>query len=240
MQRSLNAYLNGMLTNEEVIEEMLKLAKQIAAAQKEGDNLGLTAKTPTAVPALSLKELWFRYEKNGADILRGVSAEIPTGSLYTIVGGNGAGKSTLLKILCGKQSPTTGSVSAGKDDTIGYLPQVMQLQDGRTVMEETMTAFSAVESLREEVEKLRRELTQRQDHDSEDYMKLVERFTHENERLQLLGSEGGRAEAERTLAGLGFKPEEFDRPTAELSGGWRMRIELAKILLQRPDIPLLI
>ena len=178
-------------------------------------------------------------EFNARPLFADVSFVINPKDRVALVGKNGAGKSTLLKILCGKQSPTTGSVSAGKDDTIGYLPQVMQLQDGRTVMEETMTAFSAVESLREEVEKLRRELTQRQDHDSEDYMKLVERFTHENERLQLLGSEGGRAEAERTLAGLGFKPEEFDRPTAELSGGWRMRIELAKILLQRPDILLL-
>lgn len=178
-------------------------------------------------------------EFNARPLFADVSFVINPKDRVALVGKNGAGKSTLLKILCGKQSPTTGSVSAGKDDTIGYLPQVMQLQDGRTVMEETMTAFSAVESLREEVEKLRRELTQRQDHDSEDYMKLVERFTDENERLQLLGSEGGRAEAERTLAGLGFKPEEFDRPTAELSGGWRMRIELAKILLQRPDILLL-
>ena len=178
-------------------------------------------------------------EFNARPLFADVSFVINPKDRVALVGKNGAGKSTLLKILCGKQSPTTGSVSAGKEDTIGYLPQVMQLQDGRTVMEETMTAFSAVESLREEVEKLRRELTQRQDHDSEDYMKLVERFTHENERLQLLGSEGGRAEAERTLAGLGFKPEEFDRPTAELSGGWRMRIELAKILLQRPDILLL-
>ena len=178
-------------------------------------------------------------EFNARPLFADVSFVINPKDRVALVGKNGAGKSTLLKILCGKQSPTTGSVSAGKDDTIGYLPQVMQLQDGRTVMEETMTAFSAVESLREEVEKLQRELTQRQDHDSEDYMKLVERFTDENERLQLLGSEGGRAEAERTLAGLGFKPEEFDRPTAELSGGWRMRIELAKILLQRPDILLL-
>ena len=178
-------------------------------------------------------------EFNARPLFADVSFVINPKDRVALVGKNGAGKSTLLKILCGKQSPTTGSVSAGKEDTIGYLPQVMQLQDGRTVMEETMTAFSAVESLREEVEKLRCELTQRQDHDSEDYMKLVERFTHENERLQLLGSEGGRAEAERTLAGLGFKPEEFDRPTAELSGGWRMRIELAKILLQRPDILLL-
>ena len=141
-------------------------------------------------------------EFNARPLFADVSFVINPKDRVALVGKNGAGKSTLLKILCGKQSPTTGSVSAGKEDTIGYLPQVMQLQDGRTVMEETMTAFSAVESLREEVEKLRRELTQRQDHDSEDYMKLVERFTHENERLQLLGSEGGRAEAERTLAGL--------------------------------------
>ncbi|MGM9693513.1 MAG: ATP-binding cassette domain-containing protein [Alloprevotella sp.] len=178
-------------------------------------------------------------EFNARPLFADVSFVINPKDRVALVGKNGAGKSTLLKILCGKQSPTTGTVSAGKDDTIGYLPQVMQLQDGHTVMEETMTAFSAVESLRDEVERLRHELTQRQDHESEDYMKLVERFTHENERLQLLGSEGGRAEAERTLTGLGFKAEEFERPTAELSGGWRMRIELAKILLQRPDILLL-
>ena len=156
-----------------------------------------------------------------------------------LVGKNGAGKSTLLKIIAGMQQPTRGSVSLQRDVTVGYLPQVMVLSDERTVMEEAETAFAHIREMQERIERLNKELAERTDYDSEDYMALVERFTHENDRYQMMGGQNYRAELERTLQGLGFKREDFDRPTSEFSGGWRMRIELAKLLLQKPDLLLL-
>ncbi len=156
-----------------------------------------------------------------------------------LVGKNGAGKSTLLKILSGQQMPTAGNVAIGKDDTIGYLPQIMVLSDTRTVREEVETAFSHLHQLQEKVEALHRALDNRSDYNSPDYLELVERFSHENERLQLMGGMHYHAEMERTLLGLGFATGDLDRPTSEFSGGWRMRIELAKLLLRRPDVLLL-
>ena len=156
-----------------------------------------------------------------------------------LVGKNGAGKSTLLKIIAGMQQPTRGCVSLQRDVTVGYLPQVMVLSDERTVMEEAETAFAHIREMQERIERLNKELAERTDYDSEDYMELVERFTHENDRYQMMGGQNYRAELERTLQGLGFKREDFDRPTSEFSGGWRMRIELAKLLLQKPDLLLL-
>ena len=156
-----------------------------------------------------------------------------------LVGKNGAGKSTLLKILCGQQTPTAGNVAIGKDDTIGYLPQIMVLSDTRTVREEVETAFSHLHQLQEKVEALHRALDNRSDYNSPDYLELVDRFSHENERLQLMGGMHYHAEMERTLLGLGFAIGDLDRPTSEFSGGWRMRIELAKLLLRRPDVLLL-
>ena len=156
-----------------------------------------------------------------------------------LVGKNGAGKSTLLKIIAGLQQPTRGCVSLQRDVTVGYLPQVMVLSDERTVMEEAETAFAHIREMQERIERLNKELAERTDYDSEDYMALVERFTHENDRYQMMGGQNYRAELERTLQGLGFKREDFDRPTSEFSGGWRMRIELAKLLLQKPDLLLL-
>ncbi len=156
-----------------------------------------------------------------------------------LVGKNGAGKSTLLKIIAGMQQPTRGCVSLQRDVTVGYLPQVMVLSDERTVMEEAETAFAHIREMQERIERLNKELSERTDYDSEDYMALVERFTHENDRYQMMGGQNYRAELERTLQGLGFKREDFDRPTSEFSGGWRMRIELAKLLLQKPDLLLL-
>lgn len=156
-----------------------------------------------------------------------------------LVGKNGAGKSTLLKILSGIQEPTLGTVAVQNDITIGYLPQVMVLSDEHTVMEEAEKAFEHISDMQKQVEILNNELAQRTDYESEDYMQLVERFTHESERFQMMGGMNYHAELERTLQGLGFTAEDFNRPTKEFSGGWRMRIELAKLLLRRPDILLL-
>ena len=156
-----------------------------------------------------------------------------------LVGKNGAGKSTLLKIIAGLQQPTTGNVAVPRDATVAYLPQVMVLNDGRTVRQEAETAFAHLSELEQRVNDLNNQLMQRTDYESDEYMQLVERFTHENERFHLLGGLNYQAELERTLQGLGFKRADFDRPTSEFSGGWRMRIELAKLLLQQPDILLL-
>ena len=156
-----------------------------------------------------------------------------------LVGKNGAGKSTLLKILCGQQQATSGVVSIPNDTTIGYLPQVMKLADDTTVKEEARKAFSDTTRMKERIDRMERELGERTDYESDDYMRLVERFTQEHERYLMLGGEGYEAEIERTLTGLGFLRTDFDRPTSEFSGGWRMRIELAKILLRRPDVLLL-
>ena len=156
-----------------------------------------------------------------------------------LVGKNGAGKSTLLKILCGQQRPTEGVVNVKNDCRVGYLPQVMVLEDQTTVREEAQKAFADVSAMKERVERLEREMNERTDYDSEDYMDLVERYTTAHERFLMMGAESREAELERTLAGLGFTRKDLERPTKEFSGGWRMRIELAKILLERPDVLLL-
>ncbi len=156
-----------------------------------------------------------------------------------LVGKNGAGKSTLLKILSGSQQPTGGTVSVQNDITIGYLPQVMVLSDEHTVMEEAEKAFEHISEMQERIARMNDELASRTDYESAGYMQLVERFTHESERFQMMGGMNYHAELERTLQGLGFAPADFNRPTREFSGGWRMRIELAKLLLRRPDILLL-
>lgn len=156
-----------------------------------------------------------------------------------LVGKNGAGKSTMLKILAGMQAPTSGTVSAPRDVTIGYLPQVMILSDVHTVMEEAEMAFEHIFDLQAGIEKMNQELADRTDYDSESYHKLIDKFTHDNERFLMMGGTNYKAEIERTLMGLGFNREDFHRPTSEFSGGWRMRIELAKLLLRRPDVLLL-
>ena len=156
-----------------------------------------------------------------------------------LVGKNGAGKSTMLKILCGLQKPTDGVVAVPADTTIGYLPQVMVLQDDTTVREEARKAFAGNTELKARIERMNDELAARTDYDSAEYMALVDKFTREHERYMMMGAEGYEADIERTLAGLGFTRQDLDRPTSEFSGGWRMRIELAKILLERPDVLLL-
>ena len=156
-----------------------------------------------------------------------------------LVGKNGAGKSTMLKIIAGLQEPTYGQVARQKDITIGYLPQVMRLADSRTVMEEAETAFAHISEMQERLDRMNEEIARRTDYESESYMALIEKFTHENDRFTMMGGTNYHAELERTLQGLGFQRADFDRPTSEFSGGWRMRIELAKLLLQRPDLLLL-
>lgn len=156
-----------------------------------------------------------------------------------LVGKNGAGKSTMLKMLCGLQKPDAGVIAIPSDTTIGYLPQVMKLTDDTTLREETRKAFSDTLKQKSRLKQMEKELVSRTDYESESYMELVEKFTHEQEHYMMLGAEGYEAEIERTLLGLGFQSTDFDRPTSEFSGGWRMRIELAKILLQRPDVLLL-
>lgn len=156
-----------------------------------------------------------------------------------LVGKNGAGKSTMLKIIAGLQAPTSGNVNMPKDLTVGYLPQQMNLSDTRTVMEEAEQAFSHIFELQSRIERMNTELSERTDYESEYYQELIERVSNANEQLALIGASNYQAEIEKTLIGLGFTREDFGRDTSEFSGGWRMRIELAKLLLQRPDVLLL-
>ena len=156
-----------------------------------------------------------------------------------LVGKNGAGKSTMLKIIAGLQQPTRGRVSKPKELTIGYLPQVMVLSDTLTVRQETEKAFSDTITLEQHLDSLNQQLADRTDYESAEYQELIEEMTNLNEQLTMINSNNRDAEIEKTLLGLGFERKDFDRPTSEFSGGWRMRIELAKILLQRPDLLLL-
>lgn len=172
-------------------------------------------------------------------LFSGVSFVINDRDRIALVGKNGAGKSTMLKILCGMQKPTAGTVAVPNDTTIGYLPQVMILQDDTTVREEARKAFAGTTRMKAKLDEMNRQLSERTDYESDEYMALVQKFSQEHERYMMLGADNYEAEIERTLSGLGFKREDMERPTSEFSGGWRMRIELAKILLQKPDVLLL-
>ncbi|MBE6263374.1 MAG: ATP-binding cassette domain-containing protein [Prevotella sp.] len=168
-----------------------------------------------------------------------VSFVVNDGDRIALVGKNGAGKSTMLKILCGLQQPTSGVVSIPNECTIGYLPQVMKLQDDTTVKEETRKAFADSTKLKLELDRMQQEMADRTDYESDSYAQLVEAFTQAHEHFMMMGGDNYEVEIERTLTGLGFDRSDFDRPTREFSGGWRMRIELAKILLRKPDVLLL-
>ncbi|EJW92851.1 ABC transporter, ATP-binding protein [gut metagenome] len=180
-----------------------------------------------------------KVEFNATSLFEDVSYVINKKDRIALVGKNGAGKSTMLKILAGLQRPTEGVVAVPRECTIGYLPQVMVLSDERTVMQEAELAFEHIFEMQADIEHMNQELAERTDYDSPEYQKLIDRFTHQNERFLMMGGTNYRAELERTLQGLGFSRQDFDRPTSEFSGGWRMRIELAKLLLRRPDVLLL-
>lgn len=178
-------------------------------------------------------------EFNARPLFSDVSYVINDKDRIALVGKNGAGKSTMLKIIAGLQEPTSGVVAVPRDTSIAYLPQVMILSDKCTVREETEKAFAQIHEMQSELVRLNNMMSERTDYNSQEYMQLVECFSHLNEQFQLMGGMNYHAEMERTLQGLGFKREDFDRPTSEFSGGWRMRIELAKLLLQHPDVLLL-
>lgn len=180
-----------------------------------------------------------RVEFGGFTLFDDVSFVVNKKDRIALVGKNGAGKSTMLKILAGLQSPTSGVVSIPKETTIGYLPQQMQLKDTRTVREEAELAFDHIHDMEREINALNEQLAERTDYESEAYHKIIDKVTHLSEQFQMIGGNNYHAELERTLLGLGFMREDFDRPTSEFSGGWRMRIELAKLLLRRPDVLLL-
>ena len=178
-------------------------------------------------------------EFSAIPLFEDVSFVINDRDRIALVGKNGAGKSTMLKILCGIQHATSGAVSVPNDITIGYLPQVMKLQDDTTVAEEAYKAFSDIADIEAKVKRLEKALGERTDYDSDEYMLLVDKFTAAHDRYMMMGADNKEAEMERTLVGLGFARSDFNRPTCEFSGGWRMRIELAKILLRKPDVLLL-
>ena len=178
-------------------------------------------------------------EFGGNALFENVSFLIKEKEKIALIGRNGAGKTTLLKLIAGEMSPTRGSISRPKNLTIGYLPQHIKVNDSKTVREETLTAFENIFAIRENIATLTAELNERDDFHSAEYGKLIEELGYQNERLQMFDSDNIEAETEKTLMGLGFRRTDFERRTSEFSGGWRMRIELAKILLRKPDLLLL-
>ena len=178
-------------------------------------------------------------EFGGFSLFDDISFVINKKERIALVGKNGAGKSTMLKIFAGLQAPTRGNLSVPKDISIGYLPQHMTLKEGNTVFEEASLAFSHIQKIETELEYVNKQLAERTDYESEAYHNLIEKSSYLNEEFMMSGGSNFQAEIEKTLTGLGFKRTDFERPTSEFSGGWRMRIELAKLLLQRPDVLLL-
>ena len=175
----------------------------------------------------------------GTDLFSGVTFNIGDRDRIGLVGMNGAGKSTLLKILCGWQEPESGTLVVAAGQTVGYLPQEMVPDATGTVIDEALTAFGAIDALEAEQERLTAEIAERTDYESADYTRLLERHNETTERLAMLGGGRRREAAEKVLLGLGFRHDDFERPVAVFSGGWQMRVELAKLLLQHPDFLLL-
>jgi len=175
----------------------------------------------------------------GFTLLDGISFHISETDKIGLVGKNGAGKTTIMKLICGLQSPTSGQIDKPQGVSVGYLPQIMEHHKGKTVMEETMTAFDALNALEKELDVINAELSERTDYESEEYTSLINRLNDINDRLAIEHSEPPMVQAQKTLMGLGFKEEDFDRKTETFSQGWNMRIELAKILLSSPDVLLL-
>ena len=178
-------------------------------------------------------------EFGGFTLLDEISFVINKRDRIALTGRNGAGKSTLLKIIAGVQVPTAGVISMPKDFTVGYLPQVLKITDTCSLQEEAAKAFDHIFALQRQAEAMQQELAEREDYESESYHQLIDRLNHYNDMLEMSGVYQYQSEIEKTLLGLGFKRSDFDRQTSEFSGGWRMRIELAKVLLKRPDLILL-
>ncbi|RYE55006.1 MAG: ABC-F family ATP-binding cassette domain-containing protein, partial [Sphingobacteriales bacterium] len=175
----------------------------------------------------------------GTTLFSDVTFSINENDKIALMGKNGAGKSTILKIIAGAANPTSGNVTGPKEAVIAYLPQHLLTQDNVTVFEETSKAFQEVNQMQKELDELNEQLTIRTDYDSDDYMKLIERVSELSEKFYSIEETNYDAEVEKVLKGLGFERKDFNRPTSEFSGGWRMRIELAKILLKKPDLILL-
>lgn len=178
-------------------------------------------------------------EFDGTTLFKDISFQINEKDRIALMGKNGAGKSTLLKIIAGVRTATRGSVSAPKDCVIAYLPQHLMTEDGRTVFEETCQAFAHLHEMQTEIDRIYNELTTRTDYDSDDYMQLIEKVSSLSEKFYAIDMTHFEEDVEKTLLGLGFERSDFNRPTSEFSGGWRMRIELAKLLLKSPDVLLL-
>ncbi len=186
---------------------------------------------------ISIEQL--RVEFGGSPLFDDIGFLINPKDRIALVGKNGAGKTTLLKLISGKMLPTKGRIVLPKDLTIGYLPQHMIHNEGTTVMQETEKAFEHIKELKQDIDRMGTELATRTDYESEDYHRIIEKLSHTQEYLQIVDGGNYQAEIEKTLVGLGFDRSDFNRQCAEFSGGWRMRIELAKIILQRPDLLLL-
>ena len=178
-------------------------------------------------------------EFGGTTLFKDISFQINEKDRIALMGKNGAGKSTLLKIIAGVRNANRGTVSAPKDCGIAYLPQHLMTEDGRTVFEETCQAFAHLHEMQAEIDRINNELTTRTDYDSDDYMQLIEKVSSLSEKFYAIDMTHFEEDVEKTLLGLGFERSDFNRPTSEFSGGWRMRIELAKLLLKSPDVLLL-
>ena len=207
--------------------------------QSEGKSVNLQAKIQQTPLILMVSVDGLAVEFGGTTLFSDISFVINEKDRIALMGKNGAGKSTLLKILAGVRQPTRGTVSAPKDTVIAYLPQHLMTEDGRTVFEETSQAFAHLHEMEAEIEALNRQLAERTDYESDEYMALIEEVATKSEKFYAIDMTHFEEDVEKTLLGLGFERKDFDRQTSEFSGGWRMRIELAKMLLRKPDVLLL-